>query len=121
MKKAKGATPFWKELVDWIDQEYKKKKGRSYPFDGKSLALLKKLAGWLTVPECMALYTCYIARSPWHGPRSGYLIAGFWEERSVLLEDAAFKNLTAMHEKRLGLADPAKVCGSLGLAAKGWL
>jgi hypothetical protein len=109
MPKEKKPIELWAETVEWIHQTWMRKKGRKYPFMARDFNQLKLLRRYFTAPEVMALWDSYLEASPFFGSKTGYLISGFWEERSILLESAPFKNRLAMHEKRLGLAEPKGV------------
>lgn len=111
----KEVTEFWPETLEHINQSWLKKKNRKYPFTGQELKLVKQLRRWYTAPEVWALWTCYLLRSPFWGPKTGYLISGFWQERSVLLEDPEFKKLTAKYEADLGMKDVKEMALELGL------
>jgi hypothetical protein len=113
--KEKKPIEFWKETVEWIHQSWMRKKGRKYPFMARDFKQLQLLRRYFTATEVMALWDSYLEASPFFGPKTGYLISGFWEERSILLESANFKNRLAMHEKRLGLNPAAATIGAVGL------
>ena len=111
-------TELWAETLAHINDTWAKKKNRKYPFTGQELKLLKQLRRWYTAPEVWALWTCYLLRSPYWGARTGYLIGGFWQERSILLEDSDFKRLVAQYETQIGLKEPKQVAQEFGLVAK---
>ncbi len=105
----KAATEWWKETLAHINETWKKKKGRDYPFTGQDLKQLKLLRGFFTAPEVMALWTCYLRGSPFWGQKTGYLISGLWAERSVLLDDLDFKKLTLKYEAEFGIREAKEV------------
>lgn len=78
-------------------------------FSKKDFGLLKTMSVYMTVPELMALWEIYLARSPFWGPNTGFLIHGFFQERSVLLDDSKFKPRTLYFEKLLGMKVPQEV------------
>src|ERR1041384_3628726 len=108
-KQQNKATEFWAETINHIDSLWHRKKGRKYPFTGQDMKLIKQLRGWLTAPEVMAMFTVYCSSSPFWGTKSGYLISGMWQERSILLDDSNFKKLVAKYELELGLKDAKEV------------
>lgn len=118
MSKTKSKTDFWPELIRHIDESWKKKKGRAYMFSGKDMGLLKIMARYFTVPELMALWSTYLYHSTFWGPKTGYLIPGFYEERSVLLDDPNFKRLVPIYEKELQLREPKELTLDLGITCK---
>jgi len=105
----KPATEWWKETLAHIDETWKKKKGRSYPFTGQDLKLLKLLRNCFTAQEVLALWDCYLRASPFWGQKTGFLIAGLFAERSVLLDDLNFKKLTAKYEAEFGMREAKEV------------
>lgn len=111
----KEPTAFWAETLEHITSTWQKKKGRKYPFTGQDLKLIKQLRGWLTAPELMALWSTYLASSPFWGLKTGWLLSGFWQERSILLDDPQFKKLVAKYEADLGMREPKQVALELGL------
>ncbi len=114
----KPPTEHWTELLEHISSTWRKKKGRNYPFIGQDLKLIKLLRNYYTAAELFALWECYLARSPFWGPKCGYLVSGFWSERSVLLDDPNFKTLTRRYEAALGLKKPEEIASKLQLTAK---
>lgn len=115
MRKAKSDVLFWADTVRLIDEAWQKKKGRKYPWTGKDFKLLRSLMGWLVAPECLALFSIYLKRSPYWGPRTGWLVSGLFQERGVLIDDPEFKHLTKEFEKKLGMAEVKQVAMELGL------
>lgn len=112
------APEFWRQMLEHIDASWRQKKKRPYPFSPKDCNQLRLLCRFLTEAEIMALWDCYLAGSPFHGPRTGYLVHGFYEERSVLLEDPLFKTRLAEQQKRLGMLEPAQMPLLAGLGLK---
>ncbi len=111
----KKPVEFWPETLEHISSTWLKKKGRKYFFTGQDLKLIKQLRGWLTAPELMALWSIYISSSPFWGAKSGWLLTGFWAERSILLDDPNFKTLVRKYEAELGMKEPKEVALELGL------
>lgn len=101
MPKRKGEVPLWREMLKAISQEWEKKKSRPYRFGGQDLKLLRALVGWLSVPEVLALWTIYLRGGSFWGPKTGYLVSGMFQDRSVLLDHPEFKSLTERWEKDL--------------------
>lgn len=91
----------WKELIEFIDRQWLAKKKRKYPFGGQDVKLLKMLCRYFTVPEIMALFSVYLTDSPFWGTRSGYLVAGMFQERAVLIDNPKFKKLAEEYQKKL--------------------
>lgn len=108
-------TEYWTEMLEHISESWKRKKGRPYPFAGKDLKHLKQLRGWYTAAEVFALWSCYMVRSPFWGPKTGFLVDGLWAERSVLLDDPNFKPLVKKYEADLNLKTPEQVVLEFGL------
>ncbi len=104
--------------MDHISKTWERKKGRKYPFTGQDLKQLKLLRGFFTAPEVMALWTCYLAASPFWGQKTGYLISGLWAERSVLLDDPNFKRLTAKFEADFGMKKAQELASEIDLSSK---
>ncbi len=71
--------------------------------------MLKQLRGWLTAPEVMAMVSVYCSSSPFWGPKSGFLLSGMWQERSILLDDPNFKKFVAKFEAELGMREAKEV------------
>ncbi len=102
-------------LIEHINNGWLTKKKRKYPFMQKDFGLLKSLTRLFTLPELRAMFDCYMCRSPFWGEKTGYLINGFFNERSILLDDPNFKKLTAKFVAEFGLKDPKQVALELGL------
>lgn len=108
-------TEYWAELLEHINATWQRKKGRKYPFTGQDLKFLKQLRSWFTAPEVMAMFSVYCSSSPFWGVKSGYLISGMWQERSVLLDYPEFKKYVVKHEAELKLKTPKEVALEFGL------
>lgn len=103
MKSHSKPVEQWAETLEHISITWQKKKGRKYPFTGQDLKLLKQLRGWFTAAEVMAMYAVYLSSSPFWGQKTGYLITGLWQERSILLDDPNFKRFVVKFEAELGM------------------
>lgn len=101
----KEADPLWKELLEHISQTWEKKKGKKYFFTGQDLKLLKSLVSWLGSIEVMALWLCYLRGSAFWGPKTGFLVAGMYQERSILLDHPEKKKIMAELEKKFGFRE----------------
>jgi len=115
MRKASGKTEYWTETLEHVNATWQRKKGRKYPFTGQDLKMLKQLRGWFSAPEVMAMFSVYCSSSPFWGIKSGWLISGMWQERSVLLDFPNFKPLVKKYEAELNLKTPEQVALEFGL------
>lgn len=111
----RSKNEFWKETIEWIDQSWRAKKGRKYPFMPADFRTVQHLLKFYTPAEVCALWECYLKASPFYGSKTGYLISGFWQERSILLESKDFKTLSKKHEEKLGLVSVKDVVVDVGL------
>ncbi len=106
---------WWPELIAHIDTSWHRKKGRKYPWTGQDFKLLQLLTRSFTVPELQALFTVYLKNSPFWGPKTGWLVSGFFQERGILTDDPEFKKLVAKFEAELGMKEPKAITAELGL------
>jgi len=108
-------NPDVKQLADHINKVWLRIKKRKYPFMSKDFGMLKILLRSFTLAETMAMFDAYAYRSPFWSRATGMLISGFFNERSILLDDPNFKQLVKKYEAELNLKTPEQVCLELGL------
>lgn len=108
----------WPQLLDFVNEQYRLRKGRAYPWQAKDAAMLRKMCRWYSVPEMMALYKTYIKRSSFFGPKSGYLVSGMLAEHSALLDWPDFKELKKAYESVFNERTDAQIVLEFGLRGK---
>ena len=96
---AKAAAPFWKELIQHINDSWgRRKRGAKYLWSGKDFAALKRVLVAYQAFDVMALWDCYINSSDDFAIKQGFsipefvrqiprLVDGNWKESSRQYQD----------------------------------
>jgi hypothetical protein len=98
---AKPRVEYWHELLAYVDEAYRRKFGRHYPWNNLVRANLRNLARGYSAWEVMALWDLYLDSDSWWALKTGWSVYGLIRDVGRLMDDRRLKAYARQHEENL--------------------
>ena len=97
----KKTSPYFKILVEHINDKWKAKKGFSYPFHGKDFRYLKNYENSFQAWGLMSLFDVFMSSENDWVKKSGYSLNAFYSCLPWLVDDPGWKGRAREYENEI--------------------